>query len=65
MRRQTAKLRIVFERTALLCGRQVFVAAEPVPGVARQVLRRMRCAGMAGTRMFFWLKVVPLSVGWF
>ena len=69
--RQPAKLGIVFERAALLCGRQVFIAAEPVAGVAGLVLRvAIRRMGFVrasflntGWRRSLFLKMVPLSVG--
>ena len=35
-----SELRIVFERAAPLCRRQIFIAAEPVSCVARLILRR-------------------------
>jgi hypothetical protein len=38
LRRKASILGIVFERAALLRGRQVFIAAEPVPGVSGLVL---------------------------
>jgi hypothetical protein len=40
LRRKPSELRIVFERAVLLRGRQIFIAAEPVSGVAGLVLRR-------------------------
>ena len=61
LRRKPAELRIVFERAALLRGRQIFIAAEPVSGVAGLVLRRMELIGTAGAGILF-LKAVPLPV---
>ena len=40
LRGKPPELRIVFERAALLCRRQIFIAAEPVSGVAGLILRR-------------------------
>ena len=51
LRRKPAELRIVFERAALLRGRQILIAAEPVSGVAGLVLRRMGLIGTAGVGM--------------
>lgn len=56
--RKAPELRIVFEGASLLSGRQIFVAAEPVSGVARLILWRA-CL----VRMTFLLKVVPLPIG--
>jgi hypothetical protein len=56
--RKFAELGIVFEGAALLGRRQIFIAAEPVSGVAGLVLRRMR---LIGTGIV--LKVVPLPIG--
>ncbi len=47
LRRQLAELRIVLEFAALLFGRQISIAAEPVSGMARLVLRRRGFAGVA------------------
>jgi hypothetical protein len=64
LRRESAKLGIVFQRAALLGRRQIFVAAEPVSGVARAVLGRtpfmIGITGAIGTS--FRLKLVPLAV---
>jgi len=67
LRRKPAKLWIVFERAALLRGRQVFIAAQPVSGVTGLVLRRTDLIGAdligaAGAGTTFFLKVVPLPV---
>jgi hypothetical protein len=62
LRRKPAELGIVFERAALLRGRQILVAAEPVSGVAGLVLRRMGWIRAAGVGATFFLKVVPLPV---
>jgi len=62
LRGKPAELRIVFERAALLRGRQILIAAEPVSGVAGLVLWRMDLIGAAGGGTTFWLKVVPLPV---
>jgi len=62
LRRKPAELGIIFERTALLRGRQIHIAAKPVSGVAGLVLRRMGLIGAAGVRATFFLKVVPLPV---
>jgi len=62
LRGKLAELRIVFERAALLRGRQIFIAAEPVSGVARLVLRRTHLIGADGVRTTFLLKVVPLPI---
>jgi len=60
--RKLAELRIVFEGAALLSGRQIFIAAEPVSGVAGLVLRWMRLIGAGGVGMTLGLKPVPLPV---
>ena len=62
LRRKPTELWIVFERTALLRGRQILIAAEPVSGVAGLVLRRSDLIGSAGAGTTFRLKVVPLPV---
>ena len=62
LRRKLSELRIVFERTALLGRRQIFIAAEPVSGVPRIVLRTMRFIGAARVRATFVLKPVPLPI---
>src|SRR6266404_1207818 len=62
LRRKLSELRIVFERTALLGRRQIFIAAEPVSGVPRLVLRTMRLIGAARVRATFVLKPVPLPI---
>jgi hypothetical protein len=59
--RKPSELRIVFERAVLLCGRQIFIAAEPVSGMPGLVPRRMDLIGAAGVGTLF-LKVVPLPV---
>lgn len=40
-RRKTAELRIVFERAALLRGREIFIAAQPVSGMAGLIGRTL------------------------
>ena len=62
LRGKPAELGIVFERAALLRRRQVFIAAEPVSGVARLVLLRTELIGTAGVGITFFLKAVPLPV---
>jgi hypothetical protein len=62
LRRKPSELRIVFERAALLRGRQILIAAKPVSGVPGLVLRRMRFIGAAGVRAAFFLKPVPLPI---
>ena len=61
-RGKLSELRIVFERATLLCGRQIFIAAEPVSGVAGLVLRRSSFIGAARVGTTFFLKPVPLPV---
>jgi hypothetical protein len=63
LRSELPELGIVFERTALLRGRQIFIAAQPVSGVAGLVLRRTGSIGAAGAGMTFLLKSVPLAIG--
>src|ERR1700688_5009850 len=48
LRRKLPELRIVFECAALLCRREILIAAEPVSGVPGLVLRAMRFIGAAG-----------------
>ena len=62
LRRKPSELRIVFERAALLRGRQILIAAKPVSGVAGLVLRTMRFIGAAGVRAALFLKPVPLPI---
>jgi len=62
LRRKPPELRIVFERAALLRGRQIFIAAQPVSGVPGLVLRTRRFVGAARVRAAFFLKPVPLPV---
>ena len=62
LRRELPKLRIVFESAALLRGRQIFIAAEPVSGVPGLVLRTMRFIGAAGVSVALVLKPVPLPI---
>src|SRR6267378_7274302 len=62
LRRKPPELRIVFERTALLGRRQIFITAKPVSGVAGLVLRPMRFIGTAGVRATFLLKPGPLPI---
>jgi hypothetical protein len=62
LRGKPAELWIVFERAALLRRRQILIAAEPVSGVPRLVLRRMELIGTAGAGTTFFLKAVPLPV---
>ena len=62
LRWKPPELRIAFERAALLRGRQIFVAAEPVSGVPGLVLRTMRFIGAARVRATFVLKPVPLPI---
>ena len=62
LRRKPAELRIIFERPALLRGRQILIAAEPVSGVARLVLRGPGFIGATGIGTIFFLKTVPLPV---
>src|SRR5208337_2211530 len=62
LRGKPAELRIVLESAALLCRWQVFIAAEPVSGVAGLVLRRMELIGTAGVGATLLLKAVPLPV---
>ena len=64
LRGKPSKLRIVFERAALLRRRQILIAAEPVSGVAGLVLRRMELIGTAGAGAILFLKAVPLPVRW-
>jgi len=61
-RRKPSELRIVFERAVLLRGRQIFIAAQPVSGVAGLVLRRTSFIAAAGVGTTFFLKAVPLPV---
>jgi len=63
LRGKLAELRIAFEGAALLRRRQIFVATQPVSGMAGLVLRRMGLIGAAGAERRFFLKVVPLAVG--
>ena len=62
LRRKPSELRIVFERAVLLRGRQIFIAAEPVSGVAGLVLRRTSFAGatLVGTNFVLQLALVSL-----
>ena len=62
LRGKPSELGIVLEGTALLRGRQVFIAAEPVSGVAGLVLRRTELIGTARAGTVFFLKMVPLAV---
>jgi len=65
LRGELAELGIVFEGAMLLGRRQIFVAAEPVSGMAGLVLRRARSIGAAGATGIgttLLLKVVPLPV---
>ena len=62
LRRKPTELRIIFQRVPLLCGRQIFITAQPVPGVPRLVLWRMGFIRTAGTGTTFFLKVMPLPV---
>jgi len=62
LRRKPPELRIVFERTALLRRRQIFITAKPVSGVPGLVLRTMRFIGAAGVRATFLLKLAPLPI---
>ena len=62
LRWKPPELRIVFERAALLRGRQIFIAAKPVSGVPGLVLRTMRFIGAAGVRGTFFLKPAPLPI---
>ncbi len=62
LRGKSSELRIVFERAALLRGRQILIAAEPVSGMAGLVLRRVELIGTAGAGTIFFLKAVPLTV---
>jgi hypothetical protein len=62
LRWKPPELRIVFERAALLRGRQIFIAAKPVSGVPGLVLRTMRFIGVAGVRGTFFLKPAPLPI---
>ena len=62
LRWKPPELRIVFERAALLRGRQIFIAAKPVSGVPGLVLRRTRFIRAAGIRATFFLKPVPLPI---
>ncbi len=62
MRGKLPELRIVFERAALLCRRQIFIAAQPVSGVTGLVRWRMELIGTAGAGTAFFLKAVPLPV---
>ena len=62
LRWKPPELRIVFERAALLRGRQIFIAAKPVSGVPGLVLRAMRFIGAAGVRGTFFLKPAPLPI---
>jgi hypothetical protein len=64
LRGKPAELRIVFERAALLRRRQIFIAAQPVSGVAGLVLRPMELIRTAGAGTTFFLKAVPLPVRW-
>jgi len=61
-RRKSSELRIVFERAVLLRGWQIFIAAQPVSGVAGLVLRRTSFTAAAGVGTTFFLKAVPLPV---
>jgi len=60
--RKPAELGIVFKRAVLLRGWQVFIATEPVSGVARLIARDLCSIGTAGAGMTILLKVVPLPV---
>ena len=62
LRGKPPELRIVFERAALLRGRQIFIAAKPVSGVPGLVLRTMRFIGAAGVGGAFFLKPAPLPI---
>ncbi len=62
LRGKPAELGIVFEGAALLRGRQILIAAEPVSGVAGLVLTRAGLIGAAGAGTTVFLKVVPLPV---
>src|SRR6266852_2865012 len=62
LRWKPPELRIVFERAALLCRRQIFIAAKPVSGMTGLVLRTMRFVGAAGVRAAFVLKPAPLPI---
>lgn len=62
MRRKPPELRIVFERAALLRGREIFIAAKPVSGMPGLVLGTMRFIGAAGVGAAFVLKPVPLPI---
>ncbi|MGA8538233.1 MAG: hypothetical protein WB566_01965 [Terriglobales bacterium] len=62
LRREPAELRIAFERAALLSGRQIFIAAEPVSGMAGLILRRTRLIGTVWVGTGIVLKVVPLPI---
>ena len=61
LRGKLAELGIAFEGAALLRGGQIFIAAEPVSGVAGLVLGRMRWIG-GGVGMTLFLKMVPLPI---
>jgi hypothetical protein len=64
LRRKPAELCIVFEFAALLFGRQVSIATEPVSGVAGLILRRARfgtsfaSTGLVGMRFFLKLALL-------
>ena len=60
--RELPELRIVFEGAALLCWRQILIAAEPVAGVSGAVLRRMGLSGAAGVGTAFFPEIVPLTI---
>jgi len=62
LRSELPELGIVFERTALLRGRQIFIAAQPVSGVAGLVLRWTGSIRAAGAGTTFLLKSVPLAI---
>jgi len=62
LRRKPPELRIVFERTALLRRRQIFITAKPVSGVSGLVLRTRRFIGAAGVRATLLLKLAPLPI---
>jgi len=62
LRRKPPELRIVFERTALLRRRQIFITAKPVSGVPGLVLRTRRFIGAAGVRATLLLKLAPLPI---
>ncbi len=59
LRRKTAELGIVFQRSALLGGGEILIAAQPGSGVAGLIGRVLLIGGGASIA----LEVVPLAVG--